>query len=59
MIWTYIQEEREMKAMGAVRVPVVHGKWPGSLDLIISRLKEGEDGYPRTSFVPVNFDHQF
>ena len=49
MIWVFIREECEMRTMDAVRVPVVRGKWPGGIDLIISRRKEAKYGYPRMS----------
>jgi hypothetical protein len=44
--YTHFKEEREIRALGAVRVPVVQGKWPGNLDLLLGRLKQGKDGYP-------------
>ena len=44
--YRHFVEEREIRSFGAVRVPVVEGKWPGNLDLILGRLKEGKDGYP-------------
>nr|GAT60764.1 cytochrome P450 monooxygenase [Mycena chlorophos] len=44
--YQFIQEEREMRALGAVRVPEMKGKWPWNLDLIVGRLKQGKDGYP-------------
>ena len=44
--YEYLKEEREIAALGAVRVPEVKGKWPWNLDLILGRLKQGKDGYP-------------
>ncbi|KAJ7274425.1 cytochrome P450 [Mycena haematopus] len=46
-------EEREMHALGAVRVPEVKGKWPGNLDLVVGRLKQGKDGYPFDAVEPM------
>ncbi|KAJ7830511.1 cytochrome P450 monooxygenase [Mycena olivaceomarginata] len=45
-VYTHFREEREIRALGAVRVPVVQGRWPGNLDLLLGRLKQGKDGYP-------------
>ncbi|KAF7312278.1 Cytochrome P450 monooxygenase [Mycena indigotica] len=42
----HMAEEREIRALGAVRVPEVKGKWPWNLDLVVGRLKQGKDGYP-------------
>ncbi|KAH9950589.1 hypothetical protein B0H21DRAFT_500380 [Amylocystis lapponica] len=46
-IW--IIEELELRELGAVRVPEVKGRWPGNLDLLLGRLKQGKDGYPLES----------
>ncbi|KAJ7468614.1 cytochrome P450 monooxygenase [Mycena latifolia] len=46
-------EEREIYALGAERVPVVQGKWPGNLDLLLGRLKQGKDGYPFDAVEPM------
>ncbi|KAJ7364007.1 cytochrome P450 monooxygenase [Mycena albidolilacea] len=45
-IYRHLLEEREIRALGAVRVPEVKGKWIGNLDLVVGRLKQGKDGYP-------------
>ncbi|KAI0916862.1 hypothetical protein AcW1_007802 [Taiwanofungus camphoratus] len=45
-LYSYVQEELGIRTLGAVRVPKVKGKYPGSLDLILKRLKQGKDGYP-------------
>ncbi|KAJ7938149.1 cytochrome P450 monooxygenase [Mycena leptocephala] len=51
--YTHFKEEREIRALGAVRVPVVQGKWPGNLDLLLGRLKQGKDGYPYDAVEPM------
>jgi hypothetical protein len=45
-VYRHLLEEREIRALGAVRVPEVKGKWFGNLDLVVGRLKQGKDGYP-------------
>ncbi|KAJ7603778.1 cytochrome P450 monooxygenase [Mycena polygramma] len=45
-VYQTLVEEREIRTFGAVRVPQVHGKWPGNLDLLLARLKGGKDSYP-------------
>lgn len=48
----YIREEREIAALGAVRVPELRLKsWPGNLDLIFARLQAGQDGYPGKNII--------
>ncbi|KAJ6531782.1 cytochrome P450 monooxygenase [Mycena capillaripes] len=49
LIWLWIRsmyrnfvEEREIRALGAVRVPQVYGKWPGNLDLVVGRLNKAK-----------------
>jgi hypothetical protein len=61
-IWLWVRsiyrnfvEEREIRALGAVRVPQVHGKWPGNLDLVLARLKQGKDGYPCNLALDVSY----
>ncbi|KAF8206471.1 cytochrome P450 [Mycena galopus ATCC 62051] len=46
--YTNFVEEREIRALGAVRVPEVKGKWPGNLDLAFGRIKRNKnnDSYP-------------
>lgn len=52
----HIQEEREISALGAVRVPELRmKKWPGNLDLVFARLQAGKDGYPGKIIVPFLF----
>ncbi|KAK7029845.1 cytochrome P450 monooxygenase [Favolaschia claudopus] len=45
-LYVHVREEREIRALGAVRVPVVKGKWLWNLDLLLGRIKQGKDGYP-------------
>ena len=42
---------REVKAMGAVPIPVVHGRkrWPGNFDLLLFLMDAFEHGYPGAS----------
>ena len=54
-VWKYIVEERERVALGAIRVPVKTGKWPGGLDLLLDRLKAGKNGYPCTFIIYLQF----
>ena len=45
-ILQYFQEEREIKKLGARRVPQVSSYWPGALDLLWITVKSFKDGYP-------------
>ncbi|KAF7374917.1 Cytochrome P450 monooxygenase [Mycena sanguinolenta] len=59
-VWIWVRsayknflEEREIRALGAVRVPEVKGKWPGNLDLVVGRLRQAKDGYPFDAVEPM------
>lgn len=43
--WTRWSQYREMKRLGAVPVPVVKGKWPGNLDVLLGLLKSFREDY--------------
>ncbi|KAL6302781.1 cytochrome P450 monooxygenase [Sparassis latifolia] len=45
-LWRHFREEREIRALGAVRVPALRGRWPGNVDFILRRVKTARDGYP-------------
>lgn len=47
--WSHWREEREIAALGAVRVPAMQASWPGNLDIVFARLKDGKEGYPGSS----------
>jgi hypothetical protein len=40
------KEEREMKQLGARKIPLVASKWPGAPDRLYDLVKSFEDGYP-------------
>jgi hypothetical protein len=42
----HIQEELEIRKLGARRVPQVPSSWPGGLDVLLSTLKSFTEGYP-------------
>lgn len=41
----YFMEEREIKRLGARRLPVVPSKWPGALDLLYVMVESFNNGY--------------
>ena len=42
----YFREEREIKQLGARRLPLLPSKWPGALDCFVEAVKSFNDGYP-------------
>ena len=44
-VWVTTKQDREMRALGAREVPVVRGRWPGSLDVLFHLLAEFRTGY--------------
>jgi len=50
--WSSFKQRREVAALGAVQIPVVHGekRWPGSFDLLLFLMDEFEHGYPAAPF---------
>jgi hypothetical protein len=41
----HLREEREIKKLGARRVPQVQTHWPGGLDALLKTVKSFSDGY--------------
>ncbi|KAI5115359.1 hypothetical protein M0805_009652 [Coniferiporia weirii] len=46
-------QTREAARRGAIRVPVIPGKWPGNIDVLLNLVKAFETGYIAEPFWPV------
>ncbi|KAG8976679.1 hypothetical protein FRB90_009077, partial [Tulasnella sp. 427] len=44
-LWQSLVQRYEMYQMNAVQVPIVPGKWPGNLDVLLELLKRYDDDY--------------
>lgn len=59
--WRTIQEELEMRSLGAVRIPVVKGRLPGSIDFLVKLMKSFQSDYVGQFIedLSVNHGHRF